>query len=120
MTVETIPLKEHFESLLREMEKRYEQRFDAQEKAVLKAEVATEKRLEGVNEFRKTLSDQQSTFVSKEVSDARFKSLENLVAVLTAQQQQNSGRGAGRNDVWLVIVAIASPVIAIAAIFFKH
>lgn len=61
----SISLKEYFDSVIQEKEKRYEQRFIAQQEAVLKAEAATEKRFESVNEFRDTLKDQQITFATK-------------------------------------------------------
>jgi hypothetical protein len=37
----------------------------AAEKATDKADAASEKRFEGVNEFRETLKDQQSTFITR-------------------------------------------------------
>lgn len=66
----------HVLALMRAQDQRNEQRFDAQEKAVLsaltaadravaKAELASEKRFEGVNEFRDALSDQQRTFIPR-------------------------------------------------------
>lgn len=61
----SISLKEYFDSLIQEKEKRYEQRFVAQQTAVDKADAANEKRFESVNEFRNTLKDQQLTFASK-------------------------------------------------------
>lgn len=61
----TISLKEYFDSLIQEKEKRYEQRFVGQQTAVDKADAANEKRFESVNEFRNTLKDQQITFASK-------------------------------------------------------
>lgn len=82
-----VDLQMHIERVMAEMDLRYQQRFDAQtkaidaallaaekaigaaliaaEKAVTKAEVATEKRFEGVNEFRQTLSDQAGQFVGR-------------------------------------------------------
>lgn len=61
----SISLKEYFDSVIQEKEKRYEQRFTAQQEAVLKAESATDKRFESVNEFRDTLKNQQDTFATK-------------------------------------------------------
>lgn len=51
-TTET--LKEHFDA-----------RFDAVEAAVKTADAANEKRLDNVNEFRATLTDQQKTFITR-------------------------------------------------------
>lgn len=39
--------------------------MDAAERASAKADTAFEKRMDGVNEFRATLSDQQGTFITK-------------------------------------------------------
>lgn len=61
----SISLKEYFDSVIQEKEKRYEQRFVAQQEAVLKAEASTDKRFESVNEFRDTLKNQQDTFATK-------------------------------------------------------
>lgn len=68
----SISLKEYFDSQIAEKEKRYEQRFTAQQEAILKADLATEKRFESVNEFRSTLKDQQLTFLPRAESEAKF------------------------------------------------
>ena len=130
MMAEAISIKEYFERVFSERDDRYSQRFDAQEKAVAaalaaakeavtKAETATEKRLEGVNEFRQSLEDQQRTFIRQDVFDARFKGLEDQLALLATQASENKGRGVGRNDAWAYLVAGVSLAIAIAALFLK-
>ena len=43
--------------------------------AVTKAEVASDKRFEGVNEFRLTLSDQQRTLMPRQEAEVSFKGL---------------------------------------------
>jgi hypothetical protein len=69
-TVET--LKEHFDALLAEIDARYEMRYELArgaveqaarltQVAVDKAENATERRFESVNEFRQQLLDQTRT-----------------------------------------------------------
>lgn len=42
------------------------------EKAISKAEVATERRFEGVNEFRAALSDQAQAFANRDAVDTSF------------------------------------------------
>jgi hypothetical protein len=65
---------------------RYQQRFDAAEKAVgaalagadravTKAELAYEKRFEAVNEFRASLSDQTATFATKSSLESAISNL---------------------------------------------
>ena len=63
-----------------ERDRRYEQRFRAQEEAVSKAEHSTEKRLEGMNEFRSQLKDQQATFVTR----AELLALGTLIAIVVS------------------------------------
>jgi len=69
-------LKKYVEALFAERDARYSQRFTdsetatraalaAAEKAVAKAETASERRFEAVNEFRQTLSDQAATFITR-------------------------------------------------------
>ena len=129
-----VSLNEHFDRILDERDKRYNQRFDDQslavatalaaaekavnaamaaaEKAVSKAETSTDKRLEAVNEFRQTLSDQQSTFVRQDVADARFKALENQLA-------ESRGRGAGLNAMFGYILAVLAAIIGVAEYFHR-
>jgi hypothetical protein len=78
---------EGFKELMAERDRRYEQRFEAMdektglaltssEKAVGKAEVATEKRFDSVNEFRSTLSDQAAHLLPRREADAKFSAYE--------------------------------------------
>src|SRR6202035_2967575 len=46
----------------------------AADRAALKAENASEKRFEAVNEFRNTLSDQTRTFIPRTEAEERFRS----------------------------------------------
>jgi chromosome segregation ATPase len=73
-----------------ERDRRYEERFKAMdektslaltasEKAVSKAEMATEKRFDSVNEFRGSLKDQAATLMPREEADAKFKALESKI-----------------------------------------
>lgn len=61
-TTET--LKEHYDSLQSERELRYQQRFESQERALEEAKRSSERRLDGMNEFRGALTDAQKTFVT--------------------------------------------------------
>lgn len=71
-------------TLMDERDRRYEDRFTATDEktglaltsskeAVTKAEIATEKRFDSVNEFRNTLKDQAATLLSRGEAEARFK-----------------------------------------------
>ncbi len=56
--------------------------FAASEQAIDKADAATEKRFESVNEFRAQLSDQTATFMPRELVDPRLVALEKFQAKL--------------------------------------
>ena len=60
-----VPLRQHFEALLEETDKRYNQRFEAQEKAVSAAEANSEKWRNNANEWRESMLDRERQFFSK-------------------------------------------------------
>jgi len=73
---ENVDLKTYFEALLAEQDKRYEQRFLAQqeamdaafassEKAIAVAEANSEKWRANANEWRKAMDDRERNFLSK-------------------------------------------------------
>jgi hypothetical protein len=117
-----VPILEHIDRILAEMDLRYQQRFDAQgqaltaallaqekavqtamvaaEKAVTKAETANEKRFESVNEFRKTLSDQTASFPSR----VELQALADRVTDLATRMDKTEGRSTGLNAGWIYLL----------------
>lgn len=139
-----ISLKEYFESLLIEKDKRYEQKFNdtkiavdaaliaadktvaaalaGQKEAVTKAEVAAEKRFESVNEFRNTLSDQQRNLMPRSEAEIQFKSLNEKVDNLKLQNISELGQGMGVKEGMgyiIGIIGVVSAIIAILSRFIK-
>jgi uncharacterized coiled-coil protein SlyX len=93
VTKDDVSLREYLTALISAAEHRSDERFEAMRAtiesaftsaqiAIDKAEAATEKRFEGVNEFRAALSDQASSFVTRQTLNA-------LVAKLEAQIERN-------------------------------
>lgn len=83
------------------------------DKAVGKAEIATEKRFESVNEFRQTLSDQTSTFPSR----VELQALAERVSDLSTRMDRSEGRSGGLASGWSIFLAVAGLVgVAIAVI----
>ena len=106
---------EVLKATLYERDLRYTERFASQEKAILKAEVANEKRFESVNEFRKTLTDQAVSFATRE-------SYENLRADITRLENlgaANAGRGAGMLQLWALIGGATMLLISIVVFIFS-
>jgi hypothetical protein len=132
----------HLKELLAAADKRYEQRFNAQEgavsaalaaqeksnaivagsakEAVAKAEIAGEKRFDSINEFRGQLRDQQTTFMTRMEVDQRLSSLGERVTALQARVDQREGISTGASNLWgyflggsMLIVAILGGVVTI-------
>lgn len=104
---------ETFERLMEERDKRYEARFKAadektslalasSDKALSKAEAATEKRFEGVNEFRDTLRDQAGTFITRSEVSARNSAYDDKLETIRKEIQflrEANQIGIGRKEV---------------------
>lgn len=109
---------QRIEQLSAERDRRYEDRFKASdertalalassEKAVTKAETATEKRFDGVNEFRSALSDQTEKLLPRAEAEVKISALDNkveeqrkLIVILQQQMSEAMGRGAGASALW--------------------
>jgi hypothetical protein len=140
-------LEEKVDSLAKladERDRRYEERFramdektslalTASEKAVSKAETATEKRFDSVNEFRGSLKDQAATLLPREEADAKFKAIESKIdemkkEIVGLREFRSGGIGkelqkeAGTHSFFAVFAAIGtviSLIIAVAAFFSR-
>jgi len=107
------------------------------EKAVTKAETSAERRFEAVNEFRKTLSDQASTFIPRGEYDTAYDALTGRVTAnaervaalelrLTSRLDRGEGSDAGaagqRTDQRLnmsqVIAGIATLVAVVTLVLY--
>ncbi len=124
--------------LLEERDERYKQRASSQddavksaletsEKAIGKAEGATERRFEGVNEFRQTLADQAATLMPRAEYTVQHKSLEDKIIALDVRvnilQQGLAGvqaRGGGIKEMWGYIIAIAAIIVTGFVEFFRR
>jgi hypothetical protein len=113
--------------LIAEMDLRYQQRYDAQqkaleaallaqekavqtalisaEKAVTKAETAAEKRFESVNEFRSTLADQAAGLMPRSEAETRIAAATEKIVELgerinevTRRLDRGEGRSGGHAD----------------------
>lgn len=123
------------EKILDERDRQYAQRFAAQQEAVAaalqaakeavanalsaakeavsKAEDASNKRFEGVNEFRNTLSDQAEKFITRDTANARFDGMDVRFKILEEKTNINSARldtikalGEGANNLWGYLIGV--------------
>jgi hypothetical protein len=123
-------LREHILALIVEKDLRDQQRFEAQssaiaaallaaEKAVTKAEVATERRFEGVNEFRQALSDQTASFITRVEWEAQRKAEDERVRTLSARVDRTEGRTGGVTGLWGYLVAAAAVIVAVVSLITR-
>lgn len=131
-------------TLIHGNDRRYEQRFEGQlaainaafaaqkeainaalaaaDRAVAKAEAASEKRFEGVNEFRNTLSDQQRTLIPRTEVDVLVRGLNEKIGGLTKQMDAmvSERRGVRGGYGYAVgLVGFVLTVMTLALLVFK-
>lgn len=88
----------------------------AADKAVLKAEAATEKRFESVNEFRQALTDQTKTFITRIEFEAMREANLARIADLSSRLDKTEGRSVGLNAGWLYLLGGLSAAGTIATL----
>lgn len=99
---------------LEELDKRYQQRWEATEKAILKAEGASERRFEGVNEFRNTLSDQQRTLMPRSEVEVMRDSMAERVNALKEQMDRLLAERQGIKGGWALAAGAVTFVLGLA------
>lgn len=116
-------LHEHMVRLFADSELRNRERFEfiadkfaLAKEAVTKAEVATEKRFEGVNEFRSQLGDQARTFMPRAESEQVIATIRRDVEELKSRNTELDSRGQGKKDVWGYVVGAIGCLVGIVGI----
>ena len=130
-----ISVKEYIESRLDDTTKLFETKVDALDKAtVLKVDAldkATilasqqmEKRLEGMNEFRESLRDQNATFVRKDEYDTKHEALEKTFNVRVSSLEMSRAELCGKASQSSVnvsyAIALLSMLISMASILIHY
>jgi hypothetical protein len=119
-----------FKKLMDERDRRYEERFRAtdektglaltsSEKAVAKAEVATEKRFDAVNEFRGQLKDQAATLLPRAEANIEFNSLRKDLEEVKRSSLTSQGRASGFTASWGIAVSVALLAIALIGLLLR-
>lgn len=126
---------ETLRAILEERDARYTQRFAdmeraltaalaSSEKAINKAEVATEKRFESVNEFRTTLSDQATQFMTRNEAAALLQRINDRVDDMAERmneslnrEERRTGKSTGLNAGWLYLLGAVAAIGTIISLF---
>lgn len=111
------------QSTLSSMQREFALVNEASEKAIQKAEVASEKRFDSVNEFRAQLADQGQTFMPREVADAinneQSKRIEALELRIASGRARDDGKQQDVTNLYTklgVMIAASAVFITIAVI----
>jgi len=125
-TVETLYV--HFTALLNEAEKKNEQRFIDQEKAVKaalnaaeqavnKAEHNAEKWRASANEWRQAMDDREVKFMPRPEAERGLESNAEKISLLTDRLNRSEGHGGGLQAMWGYVVGAAGFVLVLIGIF---
>lgn len=126
----TDTLKAYVERVVHESDRRYEQRFEAQEKAVTaalasaalavdRAEVNAERWRNNANEWRAAMTDREKNFMSRDQADSQFDALEKQITDLKRSRDASEGRMGGISAGWGYLVGAIGLAAALVAIFIN-
>lgn len=88
----------------------------AADRAVSKAELASDKRFESVNEFRKTLADQQATFMPRAEADVSHRGMNDKIEAMKQVLDRMIAEQLGVKGGWGYAVGVVGFVLAVGAV----
>jgi UDP-N-acetylglucosamine transferase subunit ALG13 len=121
---------DNVKTLIDANDKNYNQRFEnviqataqalaASDRAVSKAETASEKRFDAVNEFRATLADQQRNLMPRLEVEIVTKGMNERIEKVENAIILQAGKGQGMSYLWGYIVGVVGVLIAIISLLIK-
>jgi hypothetical protein len=116
VTATALSLREYVDVRFEAQEKAVNAALAAAQKAVDKAESASERRFESVNEFRSALGDQARLLMPRIEAEQQFKTIGEKIDVLTNRINARDDRGVGMGQVLPWLVAAVATVGAIVGI----
>jgi hypothetical protein len=111
-----ITLREYVDVRIAAQQQAVEAALASASLAVAKAEAASDKRFDSVNEFRAQLDDQTRTLMPRLEVEAQLSTLKEKVDANAATIKAISDRGAGMNQGWVVLVSVLAVVTSIGGL----
>jgi len=116
--------------IMDERDRRYEERFIAMDQktslaltsskeAVTKAEAATEKRFDSVNEFRGSLKDQAANLLPRAEADVKFTAIAREIDELKKNTNLSQGRSTGFSASWGIAVSLMLLAMALIGLLLR-
>jgi hypothetical protein len=120
----------NIKELIEANDRNYNQRFEsilqatqaalvASDRAVNKAEQASEKRFDAVNEFRSTLADQQRNLMPRAELEVMIKSMNDKIDALNVATIARQSEGVGKQQGMATVALVAGLVATIIGILIK-
>ena len=104
-----VTLREHFEAILIERDKRNEQRFQSQGEAVRKAESALNSRLDLLNELRGDVA-----------TKSQIQATDQRVQDIVSRLDRIEGKSSGISSSLVMAISIATLLAGAIGLYFKH
>lgn len=108
--------RHYFERVIDDLKDLLDEREASRSKAVDALQLETQERFKGVNEFRQTLTDQATTFMTRAEALARHDRHDADVAAINKRLDLSQGSATGLDKAWGYIIGaigLAGTVIAI-------
>ena len=86
---------------------------EASERAINKAEIQQEKRMDSLNEFRAQLKDQQILLITRAEADAKFAAISDTLVDMKDRMTRNEGKASAYSASWGYLVGGGGLLIAL-------
>ena len=113
-TVDT--LREHVLAMMDERDRRYAERFAAQEKAVNVALEQTKTRFENVNEWRGTVTDLLNNAMPRPEAENRSVVNNEKIGQLSSRVDRIEARSGGQSSMWTYVLGAIGVVLTLLSI----
>lgn len=106
-----VSLKEYLEARLNSLERDFQTKLNASETARTIASTEMDRRLEGMNEFRDTLRDQASRFVTGTEVNLMMKPIAEDIRVLREYKAEVAGKASQTSAIVALLIALLAILI---------
>lgn len=114
-----ITLREYVDVRFEAQEKAVEAALASADRAVQKAEAASDKRFESMNEFRAALDDSGRLNMPRAEAEQQFRATAEKIDELTTRMNARDEQGRGLSGGWSTLIAAVGLIAVVWAMFFK-
>jgi biopolymer transport protein ExbB/TolQ len=115
---DTVPLREYLEAIAKERDLRYQQRFVAQEAAIVHAEAQRQLDHQASNQWREQFHDMENTLMPRRESQATTSALADHISELREKDSSRDGGDHRGELTMLYLIACLGPAVGLISIVF--